>query len=111
MFVSVHNEKHLVGGTEMGEKFLRESGSHIPHSFLGYISSEKSGKYYVATYISYVAITYLQCRLVLIPKEISSYNYVLSTIHLFREKGSRNVHEHSKSILLLENLILCNRTL
>ena len=45
MFVSVHNEKHLVGGTEMGEKFLRESGSHIPHSFLGYISSEKSGEY------------------------------------------------------------------
>ena len=43
MFVAVHNEKHLVGGTEMGGNFLRESGSHIPHSFLGYISSDKSG--------------------------------------------------------------------
>ena len=45
MFVAVHNEKHLVGGTEMGGSFLRESGSHIPHTFLGYVSSDKSGKY------------------------------------------------------------------
>ena len=50
MFVAVHNEKHLVGGTEMGRNFLRESGSHIPHSFLGYVSSDKSGKY-IHTYI------------------------------------------------------------
>ena len=48
MFVAVHNEKHLIGGTEMGGNFLRESGSHIPHSFLGYISSDKSGACIIA---------------------------------------------------------------
>ena len=51
MFVAVHDEKHLVGGTEMGGNFLRESGSHIPHSFLGYVSSDKSGKY-IRTYVT-----------------------------------------------------------
>lgn len=30
MFVAVHNEKHLVEGTEIGGKFLCESGSHVP---------------------------------------------------------------------------------
>ena len=45
IFVAVHDEKHVVGGTEMGEKFLREIGSHVPHSFLGYLSAANSSTY------------------------------------------------------------------
>ena len=39
MFVAVHGESHITGGTEAGCNFLRTSGSYVPHSFLGYISS------------------------------------------------------------------------
>lgn len=45
IFVTVHDEKHVVGGTEMGEKFLCEIGSHVPHSFLGYLSAANSSTY------------------------------------------------------------------
>ena len=45
MFVAVHDDKHLVGGTEMGGNFLHESGSNILRSFLGYVSSDKLGMY------------------------------------------------------------------
>jgi len=45
MFVAVHDDKHSVGGTEMGGNFLRESGSNILRSFLGYVSSDKLGMY------------------------------------------------------------------
>ena len=38
MFVAVYDDKHMYGGTETGASFLRELGSHIPYSFLGYIS-------------------------------------------------------------------------
>ena len=38
MFVAVYDDKHMVGGTEIGANFLRQLGSHIPYSFLGYIS-------------------------------------------------------------------------
>ena len=50
MFVAVHNEKHLVGGTEIGRKFLRESGSHVPYSFLGYLSTTQTGTTYLYMY-------------------------------------------------------------
>ena len=52
MFVAVHNGKHVVGGSEIGGKFLQESGSHIPYSFLGYLSATKS---------SMVVSVYIQC--------------------------------------------------
>ena len=45
LFVAAHNDKHVVGGTEMGGKFLRESGSHVPYSFLGYLSVSRSSTY------------------------------------------------------------------
>ena len=46
LFVAAHNDKHVVGGTEMGGKFLRESGSHVPYSFLGYLSVSNLSRMY-----------------------------------------------------------------
>ena len=60
MFVAVHNEKHVLGGTEMGEKFLHELGSHVPYSFLGYLSATLSSMY-VHTYV--YACVYSLCFL------------------------------------------------
>ncbi|XP_065903876.1 general transcription factor II-I repeat domain-containing protein 2B-like [Dysidea avara] len=39
VFVAVHEGNHITGGTKAGCDFLLKSGSHIPHSFLGYIAS------------------------------------------------------------------------
>lgn len=39
MFVAVYSGIHVVGGSTIGCKFLRESGSYIPSSFLGYVSA------------------------------------------------------------------------
>ena len=44
MFVAVYSGMHVVGGSNIGCKFLRESRSYIPHSFLGYVLAN-SGMY------------------------------------------------------------------
>ena len=33
MFVAVHRDSHITGGTEAGCNFLRTSGSYVPYSF------------------------------------------------------------------------------
>ena len=50
MFVAVYSGTHVVGGSSIGCKFLRESGSYIPSSFLGYVSAN-SGTY-ISMFIS-----------------------------------------------------------
>ena len=36
MLLALCNGTHVVGGSDIGCRFLRDSGSHIPDSFLGY---------------------------------------------------------------------------
>ena len=65
MFVAVYSGTHVVGGSSIGCKFLRESGSYIPSSFLGYVSSAISGICIrIYTYICvdiYIYIYYIVC--------------------------------------------------
>ena len=66
LFVAVHNDNHVVGGTEMGAKFLREIGTHVPHSFLGYLSTPSLSMYvcmYVCMYVHTCVRMYV-CRAV-----------------------------------------------
>jgi len=37
--VAVHGGNHVTGGTKADGDFLLKLGVHVPHSFLGYISS------------------------------------------------------------------------
>ena len=46
MYVVVHNGSHYVGGTEKGCSFLRELGTHVPYSFLGYRSAQSGTSYH-----------------------------------------------------------------
>ena len=45
MFVAVNRGNHFVGGTRRGCQFLRDCGTYVPYSFLGYLSSgqERAG--------------------------------------------------------------------
>ena len=40
MYVVVHNGKHCVDGSVSGFEFLWDQGSHIPYSFIGYLSAQ-----------------------------------------------------------------------
>jgi len=44
MYVLVHNDTHYVGGTESGLAFMKDCGSFVPYSFLGYLGARKSGE-------------------------------------------------------------------
>lgn len=39
MYVAVSGGSHFVGGTGRGCQFLRDCGTYVPYSFLGYLSS------------------------------------------------------------------------
>ena len=41
MYVAVTDGHHYVGGTEKGCQFLKECGTYVPYSFVGYLSSGK----------------------------------------------------------------------
>ena len=43
MYVVVHKGEHYVGGTEAGVQFLKDCGTYVPYSFLGYLSAKESG--------------------------------------------------------------------
>ena len=45
MYVFVHKGEHYVGGTEAGVQFLKDCGTYVPYSFLGYLSAQESGTY------------------------------------------------------------------
>ena len=45
MYVLVHKGDHYVGGTEAGVQFLKDCGTCVPYSFLGYLSAKESGMY------------------------------------------------------------------
>ena len=45
MYVVVHEGEHYVGGTEAGVQFLKDCGTYVPYSFLGYLSAKESGMY------------------------------------------------------------------
>ena len=52
MYVVVHEGEHYVGGTEAGVQFLKDCGTYVPYSFLGYLSAKESGMYiYVQCHI------------------------------------------------------------
>jgi hypothetical protein len=38
MYVAVSGGNHFVGGTGRGCQFLRDCGTYVPYSFLGYLS-------------------------------------------------------------------------
>jgi len=44
LYIAVYGGTHAVGGSTIGRKFLLESDSHIPYSFVGYVGA-KSGIY------------------------------------------------------------------
>ena len=39
--VAVSGGNHFVGGSRRGCQFLRECGTYVPYSFLGYLSSDQ----------------------------------------------------------------------
>ena len=45
--VVVHEGEHYVGGTEAGVQFLKDCGTYVPYSFLGYLSAKESGTYII----------------------------------------------------------------
>ena len=53
MFVAVYSGTHVVGGSSLGCKFLRESGSYIPSSFLGYVSTNSGTYMYIRVWWHY----------------------------------------------------------
>jgi len=57
MFVAVYNGTHVVGGSDIGCSFLRESGSHIPHSFLGYVFANSG--IYLVNFVFYDILEYI----------------------------------------------------
>lgn len=44
MYVLVNKGDHYVGGTSSGHDFLKDCGSYVPYSFLGYLSAKESGE-------------------------------------------------------------------
>ena len=66
MFVAVYSGMHVVGGSNIGCKFLRESRSYIPHSFLGYVSanSDMYGTNFVFYASAYIR-TYIYVHIII----------------------------------------------
>ena len=38
MYIAIHKDTHFVGGSSRGRQFVIDQGSHIPYSFMGYLS-------------------------------------------------------------------------
>ena len=47
MYVVVHEGEHYVGETEAGVQFLKDCGTYVPYSFLGYLSAKELGTYII----------------------------------------------------------------
>ena len=47
MFIAVYSGTHVVGGSNIGRKFLGESGCYIPSSFVGYVSASSGTHMYL----------------------------------------------------------------
>jgi len=54
LYTAVYGGIHIVGGSKMGRKFLMESGSHIPYSFVGYVGAKSGTHSYMFVFYAYV---------------------------------------------------------
>jgi len=56
LYTAVYGGIHIVGGSKMGRKFLMESGSHIPYSFVGYVGAKSGTHSYMHIYVCILCV-------------------------------------------------------
>ena len=102
MYIAIHKDTHFAGGSLRGRQFVIDQGSHIPYSFMGYLSGvlnkiEHTHNIYQHMAVVIIYILSVSGTVILMEQMSSSivvyicvhYNYYINNIS-FTYKNSYN---------------------